>query len=81
MLFEKDKYYNYIVKLEKRINYYYVLLIGITTIIGAITYYIKGMIIGAIIGLIIANYVTLKIKIQIQKMKIDIDIYNKIERL
>ena len=78
MLFEKEKYYNYIVKLERRINYYYVLCIGSMMIIGTLVYHIKGMIIGLILGILISNLVTLRMKILIQKMKMEIDIYEKI---
>ena len=79
MIFDKEKYYNYILKLEKRIDYYYILIIAITTIIGAFTYKIKGIIIGLIIGILIGNYITLKIKIKIQEMRMKLDLYNKIK--
>ena len=78
MLFEKEKYYSYIVKLERRINYYYVLCIGSMMIIGTLLYYMKGMIIGSILGILISNLATLRMKILIQKMKMEIDIYEKI---
>lgn len=76
-MFDEKKYYNYIQKLEKRLDYYYVFSIGIGAILGAYLYYIKGIIIGCIMGLLIANYFTLKTKIKIQKMKWEIDMYRK----
>ena len=79
MIFDKEKYYNYILKLEKRIDYYYLLIIAITTIIGAFIYKIKGIIIALILGILIGNYVTLKIKIKIQEMRMKLDLYNKIK--
>lgn len=78
MMFEKEKYYKYIQNLEKRLDYYYVFCIGISALLGYYLFYIKGLIVGLILGLILANFITLEIKIKIQKMKIDIDMYEKL---
>lgn len=80
MIFEKEKYYEYIEKLRKRIDYYYVFIIGILLILGALTHNIKISIILIILGIIISNYITLKTKILIQEMKFKIDIYEIITK-
>ncbi len=55
MLFEKEKYYKYIKTLENSVNFYYVILITLLSIIGIITGKLIGLIIGAIIGYLIAR--------------------------
>lgn len=76
-MFEKEKYNEYIEKLRRRIDYYYVLIIGFFMIIGSFTHNIAIIIILIILGIIISNYITLKTKILIQEMKWKIDIYER----
>lgn len=75
MLFEKEKYYKYIGTLEKIINFYYVIFISITALIGLATGKGLGFIIGILLGILIAKVYTLKTKIKIQKMKWEIDMH------
>lgn len=79
MLFNKVKYYKRIRRMELIVNFCYV----ICAIMGAfITYCIKSngksIIIGTIIGLIIAKIYSDNTELKIEKMKWEFDIYNKI---
>lgn len=78
MLFEKEKYYSYIGILEKMINFYYALFIGIFGIIGVATGNVFGLIIGVGLGFIMAKACTLGAKIKVQKMRWEMDIYLKL---
>lgn len=75
MLFEKDKYYKYIKELETIINFSYVIYITIFSIIGLILFKGIGLIIGILVGILLAKAYTLNTKIKVQRMKWEIDIY------
>ncbi len=74
MLFEKEKYYQYIKTLEGIMVAKYILIaaIGITT--GIATKNILAILLALIISYISTLLLTINIKIKIQKMKLDIDI-------
>lgn len=79
MLFDKGAYYRKIKRMELVTNFCYV----ICAIAGAyISYCIKhtgiNVIIGTIIGLIIAKIYSENTELKIEKMKWEFDIYNKI---
>lgn len=79
MLFEKEKYYNYINKLEKNITITYIIITIFTAIIGTAILQGIGFIIGILLGLLISGNHTLITKIKVQKMKWELDIYDKIK--
>lgn len=80
MFFEKDKYYKYIGTLEKFVNFYYVIFIMIFAIIGLIAWKGIGIILGGLLGFLLASAYTLKTKILIQNMKWKIDIHELIKK-
>lgn len=81
MLFEKDKYYKYIKDLENVVNFSYVIFAIIFGLIGAAIGKGFGLILGAIIGILLAGAYTLNTKIKIQRMKWELDIHQKINKL
>lgn len=80
MIFEKEKYYQYINSIEKMITATYVLLIMAGIGIGAFGG-ILGIILGAFIGFIISTLYTKAAKIKIQEMKWKMDIYEMIYKI
>lgn len=80
MFFEKDKYYKYIGNLEKIVNFYYVIFIVIFAISGVMLLKGLGMILGILIGFLIASGYTLKTKILIQDMKWKLDMHELIKK-
>lgn len=80
MLFEKDKYYKYIGKLEKAINYYYIICIILFALIGLIIWNVIGLILGGLVGFLLAGAYTLKTKILIQNMKWKMDMHELLKK-
>lgn len=74
MLFEKEKYYQYIKTLEGIIIAKYIIIVAIAITTGIATKSILAILLSLIISYITALLLTINIKIKIQKMKLDIDI-------
>ena len=77
MLFEQEKYYKYISTIEKTNTFIYIVIMIIATVIGIATG-VATLILTIPIGILIANMYTFNSKIKAQKMKMEIDMYNKI---
>jgi hypothetical protein len=76
-MFDEKEYIKYINHIKTNITITYVIIIVISFIIGIYLGAIPFIII-MILGILIANQSTLMMKIKVQKMKMEIDIYNKI---
>lgn len=79
MIFEREKYYNYINKLEKSITIAYGIIMLFAIIIGIATG-IATLIITIPLGMIISASYTFGAKVKVQEMKWKFDIYEKIAK-
>lgn len=79
MIFEREKYYNYINKLERSITIAYGIIMLFAIIIGIATG-IATLIITIPLGMIISASYTFGAKIKVQEMKWKFDIYEKIAK-
>lgn len=74
MLFEKEKYYSYIGKIESSITWCYVITMIFAVLIG-IAMGGVGLIITIPLGILLSGIWTLSAKIRVQEMKYKIDMY------
>lgn len=79
MIFEREKYYNYINKLERSIKIAYGIIMLFAIIIGIATG-IATLIITIPLGMIISASYTFGAKVKVQEMKWKFDIYEKIAK-
>ena len=79
MIFEREKYYNYINKLERSITIAYGIIMLFAIIIGIATG-ITTLIITIPLGMIISASYTFGAKVKVQEMKWKFDIYEKIAK-
>lgn len=79
MIFEREKYYNYINKLERSITIAYGIIMLFAIIIGIATG-IATLIITIPLGMIISASYTFGAKVKVQEMKWKFDIYEKIAK-
>ena len=79
MIFEREKYYNYINKLERSITIAYGIIMLFAIIIGIATR-IATLIITIPLGMIISASYTFGAKVKVQEMKWKFDIYEKIAK-
>lgn len=79
MIFEKEKYYNYINMLEKSITVAYAIIMIFAIIIGIVAG-VAALIITIPIGMIISYCYTFGAKVKVQEMKWKFDLYEKITR-
>lgn len=79
MIFEREKYYDYINKLERSITIAYGIIMLFAIIIGIATG-IATLIITIPLGMIISASYTFGAKVKVQEMKWKFDIYEKIAK-
>lgn len=77
MIFEKEKYYNYITKLEQSITVIYAIIMILSIIIG-LAMAVVGLFITVPIGFALSYLYTFGAKVKVQEMKMKFDLYNKI---